>query len=143
MSSDKSKNFMNKTFTFVLAFSVIGVVFTSCNTEEETPTPLSQWQLIELLADPGDGSGTFQPVTSNKIIGFYDDSTLICNGNLCQLGGESTPTTSGTYSLTDSTISPTGCPVSIFPLTFEMEGDNLILNYPCIEACREKYVQID
>lgn len=133
-----------KTF-FAQLFSILifCLIITSCNNENENPVLVGEWILIEQLADPGDGSGTFQPVNSSKTLEFYSDSTIVCNGQMCQLSTESSPQTNGTYSPTFHTITPENCPVSFFPLTYEMQGQYLILNYPCIEACREKYEQVD
>ena len=43
--------------------------------------------------------------------------------------------TSGVYSLEGSTLSLPNCN----KLNFEINGDELIINYPCIEPCRLKY----
>lgn len=34
------------------------------------------WQLTAVLADPGDGSGTYQPVSSQKTLTFCMDGTF-------------------------------------------------------------------
>lgn len=55
-----------KTFLLLVA----GVLF-SCN-NDDNPNPnlylIGTWNLIEVLADTGDGNGTFQPVDSNQTI---------------------------------------------------------------------------
>lgn len=35
------------------------------------------------MADPGDGSGTFQPVESDKTIEFKNNGSVITNNSLC------------------------------------------------------------
>ncbi|MFM1876136.1 MAG: hypothetical protein RL266_1873 [Bacteroidota bacterium] len=116
----------------------------SCNTEEEEPQLIGQWHLIEQLADPGDGSGTFQPVVSDKMIEFFEDGSLVSNGSLCTMAAQAGNGSTGTYSTTDSTISVDNCGFAPpYPMTFELQGGFLILNYPCIEPCREKYEQVD
>jgi hypothetical protein len=119
----------------------------ACNTETpEDPDDglTSKWQLIEQLADPGDGSGTFQPVSSQKTVSFYEDESVVCNGSLCYMTTNVGNGTSGTFSAQDSTILVSGCDFSPpFPLTVEMVDGYLVLNYPCIEPCREKYEQIN
>lgn len=120
------------------------VLFSSCKKEEDgNPDLQHSWKLIAVLADPGDGSGTFQAVSSDKTVSFFLDGTVSSNGSICTMGTEVGTGSTGTYSVADSTINVDGCPVAHFPLTFEMQGANLILNYPCIEACREKYEPID
>lgn len=98
---------------------------------------IGKYRLIEILADPGDGSGTFQPVSSNKTIYFYNDNTVTSNGELCLMYIESNSSTFGTYSIADSTINSGNC-----MLTFEIIDEELIIIYPCIEACRAKFLKL-
>ena len=102
---------------------------------------VSKWALIEILADPGDGSGQFQPVSSDKTVEFFQDGTVTSNGSICTMGTESTSGSSGTYSEVDMTIDVVDCTGGHIPLSYEMDGSFLILNYACIEPCREKYEQ--
>jgi len=95
---------------------------------------IGEWKLIELLADPGDGSGVFQPVNSNKIIEIYNTGVIISNGDLCTMSIDANVPSSGTYSMIDSTINAANC-----ELTFEVDGNDLIVYYPCIEPCVAKY----
>ncbi|MGB0177658.1 MAG: lipocalin family protein [Owenweeksia sp.] len=95
------------------------------------------YQLKEVLADPGDGSGTFQPVTSSKTITFTTNGTVSSNGDLCNMSVDSNTPTSGTYSLADSSITVTNC----MKLYFEVSGNELIINYPCIEPCRARFTK--
>lgn len=103
---------------------------------------VSKWQLAEVLADPGDGSGTFQPVTSSKIIEFYDDGSLYSNGSICNISIESNSNFYGTYSSQNLTIESSQCQQQAFTTTYEMTQTTLIINYPCIEPCAEKYTKI-
>jgi hypothetical protein len=126
-------------FVFLVVF---GIISSSCNTKEETPTIVSKWHLIEMLADPGDGSGQFQPVTSDKIVEFFEDGTITSNGSICIMGTENTSGSTGTYDSTTMTIDVDDCTGGHVPLSYEMDGSYLILNYACIEPCREKYEQV-
>ena len=121
----------------------VALVLLSCNDDEiVAPELIGTWQLSEVLADPGDGSGTFTPVESNRTVTFLssgkvESSESLCPGEISQGKGI------GIYSLQDSTIIAT-CPdqeISI-NMTFTIEEANLILIYPCIEACAEKYVKV-
>lgn len=122
--------------------------FTACEDDDAaTPTGiLGTWELAEQLADPGDGSGTFEVVDSDREITFISDSTYTANGVICEFtteSGTSTPTT-GTYSLSSGEMKPGDCrnvPPQATVLTLEFVGDELILNYPCIEPCRHKYTR--
>ena len=111
-------------------------IMSSCS-QDETTQLIGKWKLIERLLDPGDGSGTFQPVNSNKIIEFHSDSTITSNGEICTYGMESDSTTTGTYSLVDFTISSSNCT----NLSFELNGNDLIINYGCIEWCKAKFLK--
>jgi len=128
--------------TYVILVLTIALV--SCNTEEEGPQLVSKWHLIEQLADPGNGSGTFQPVSSQKTIEFLEDGTLTSNGSLCNMEVQVGNGSSGIYNNSDSTIIVEDCGFAPpYPMTFEMQNGFLILNYPCIEPCREKYEPVE
>lgn len=101
---------------------------------------IGKWSLIEVLADPGDGSGSFHAVQSNKIVEFHSDGTITSNGAICDMSIESSNATSGIYSIADSTISSTDCNYQM-KIKFEKNGSLLIINYPYDEPCRAKYVK--
>ena len=124
---------------------LIGLLFSSCSKEEESNTNngqlVSKWQLIEQLLDPGDGSGTFSPVTSQKTIELFSNGTWTSNGNLCSLSIDISQSSTGTYSTVDSTITVAICGWSR-DITFEHDNNALILSYPCFEPCQEKYIPL-
>jgi len=124
----------------IILFGILLTVF-SCDKSDDKQIDtdlIGKWALIEVLADPGDGSGTFHPVQSNKIVEFHTDGTITSNGTICDMSIEANETTSGTYSLVDSTISPADCNYPM-KIKFEHSGSLLILYYPCFEPCRIKY----
>lgn len=125
-----------KMYRILSLFLVITAV-AGCNSNDVEL--VSKWRLIEQLTDPGDGSGTFQPVVSSKVVEFWDDQTITSNGSICSMSATTNSASSGTYNESDMQIEVNGCTTQAFPLTYEMEDGNLILNYPCIEPCREKY----
>ena len=66
-------------------FAIATIIFTliSCikNDNEDTTSPLlGTWELKEILADPGDGSGIFNTVNSNKKLTFYSNRKITSNG---------------------------------------------------------------
>jgi hypothetical protein len=131
---------MKKTLALVFAILLLSC---SDNDDQTTDSTLTgKWKLTEILMDPGDGSGTFHPVSSNKITEFHSDGTITSNGSICMASGETNFPGSGTYSLADSTIHSADCAKGL-PLntTFKMEGASLIISYPCDEPCREKYIK--
>ena len=99
------------------------------------------WQLKEQLLDPGDGSGTFLPVESDKTITFLPDGTFTSNGRTCFMGTSIDEGSSGSYDPLNSIITPDGCTL-IIDISYEIQGANLILYYQCIEACAQKYLKI-
>lgn len=127
---------------FIVLF-LAGLLFScSKDTEREADSDLvGKWKLTEMLLDPGDGSGTFYPVSSDKIIEFYADGTVKSNGSICNISTESGNPSEATYSLTDSTIHSSDCPILPNAIRFTMKGSVLILRYPCDEPCQAKLVK--
>ena len=56
-------------------------LFISCNNDDDEVTPVQPisivgtWQLTSQYTDPGDGSGSFQPVVNGKTITVNADGT--------------------------------------------------------------------
>jgi len=125
-----------KYLTILLAFTLTLVSCSNNNNSEKEI--VGEWKLIETLADPGDGSGVFQQIDSNKTIEFFNDNTFTSNGVLCFMSNETTSST-GTYLETESQIFPSDCNNSELSLTYEITSSDLIISYFCIEPCKEKY----
>jgi len=135
---------MNKFNILLLPFALI-LIFTSCKKEEEQE-PIADlvgnWELIEMLADPGDGSGVFEPVVSDRQLSFFADGNLDCVGNLCEFSFFSSgPITTGKYSISTTLITDMSCDEN-YQIAFEVTSDTLILRYPCIEPCQAKYLKL-
>lgn len=127
----------------IILLVCLGLLFACNESDDNQENNLqSKWKLTEVLADPGDGSGTFQPIESDLTIEFYNDGTLKSNGLLCYMALESSEETSGTYSIVDNTISPDNCDHSL-DFTIDSENSRLIISYPCIEPCGLKFVKIN
>jgi hypothetical protein len=123
----------------ILLLAILGLLF-SChkNDEELAPTSLAgTWKLTEVLSDPGDGSGTFQPVSSNKKLVFVSDNKVTSNGQICNFSLESNSSSTASYSQANSTIN-----CSNFVIHYEMVANTLILSYQCIEGCQAKYIKV-
>ena len=128
-------------------FAVVIMILISlgCN-EEETLNPENElfgtWRLTEVLADPGDGSGTFQPTTIDKTMTFAAEGTIFTNLALCPFSSNINKSVTGAYTFEDNrgVITPTDCPD--YTLDFELSESNLIIYLPCIEPCAEKYEKI-
>ena len=128
-------------------FIVSGLLITlfACNKEACEPGDgiVGEWRLVEELMDPGDGSGTFQPIVSDKEIKFNTDGTFEANGDMCGLSNQSGTPNSGTYDTSTETFSPDNC-MSMAPMSYRysITGNTLILTLPCICGCQQKYKRI-
>ncbi|WP_204346604.1 lipocalin family protein [Psychroserpens algicola] len=128
----------------VLTLITVGILCScSKNEDKNSETDLiGSWKLIEVLADPGDGSGTFQPVESEKIIEFTNNETVTTNSSLCEPYSEEI-ITSGSFSLSDNTISTNCQNPNIATLFFELEDEYLILNFISNEGYSQKFQKIN
>ena len=121
------------------AILVILSLFTSCK-KKERDSLTGTWELKEVLMDPGNGSGVFTAVSSDKNLVFHTNGNVNSNGIICDMSIESNTSTSGTYSENDSTIISATCQNLI--IKYELSNDTLILIYPCFEACKAKYIKV-
>ncbi len=125
------------TFTILLALLVL-----SCNKNKhstQTPDDLGTWRLTAIYLDPGDGSGSYQSVSSQKKLKF-DAGLVLSNGQICDMSTDASSSSSANYQLSDSTI--IGCSQYMLgDLRFSITVDTLLVYYPCIEACIAKYIR--
>ena len=128
----------------------LGLLFATLMACDETGSVedlslLGSWQLAEVLADPGDGSGTYQPVNSQKTLTFHTDGTFRSTENMCPGMGNDSRT--GRLNLADSTLLIDNCTwwnsEENASLHIEFDGINLYVLFPCIEPCGEKYRKIE
>ena len=127
-----------------MLFALAHLLSCSSNTVDQvTDNPLvGTWKLMAMYADPGDGSGTFLPVQSDKTITFGANGSFVCSGTLCLPSLDSGWTSRGTYSDTEQTIIPENCDIPA-ELPYELDGEYLIIHFFCIEGCGEKYERMD
>ena len=122
---------------------LIAIISCSKESEENFNNPIiGSWKLTEILSDPGDGSGTYNPIESNKLLTFNVNGSVISNGSLCTMSIETGTWDSGTWSLNDSSIIISDCFDSQLMIYFKLEGKTLELFYPCIEACGMKFIKM-
>ncbi|MBC3846466.1 hypothetical protein H8K90_08750 [Winogradskyella echinorum] len=127
-----------------LSFILICILLVCCNSDDSNSDDaelIGDWRLIELLSDPGNGSGSFNSVESDFIITFLSDGTFTANGDFCNMLDETNSPSTGIYSEIEFTITPDNCENSIpnWNYAFVINGDKLIVNFPCIEPCKVKY----
>lgn len=133
----------------ILSFVIL--IITSCSESETTiniPDKsnssnelLGEWTLIERLVDPGNGSGTFQAVQSDKKIKFLENLQFESSEPLCVLIPSSHELGKGSYTLDPQMLFPDNCDFTS-ELNYQLDNGFLIINYLCIEPCAEKYQRI-
>lgn len=130
-----------KNYVLLLAAALL----LSCNKDKISPDNelIGTWKLIEVLADPGDGSGTFYPVNSEKTITFKTTGEITSNGSLCDMSTDANKSTKGTFSPENYTFRSDDCNNPEYVFNFLIEDNHLIIIYPCIEGCRTKYSKVN
>ena len=130
-----------------LILTVVVLLFSCKNDDDNAPennsSVIGTWKITAIYLDPGDGSGDFEDVTSAKKVSFYGDGTVSSTGSLCEISNSSEMGTSGTYSLTNGSITIPDCANPNYSTSFELIDSNLIISYLCIEGCKEKYVKVE
>lgn len=140
---------LRRTLGFLL---IVLTTVSSCKKEPVDGTlgtnaeEVGTWKLVEQLMDPGDGSGTFQPDSSNKTVIFSSNGNIYCNGALCTMDEVVvnpplwTTDPIGTYDMTTQSLYIESC-VTIGGMSpsYYLENGHLIIRYPCIEPCLQKF----
>lgn len=119
--------------------------FLSCsnnNFDESKIELVGSWKLIEVLADPGNGGGTFQAVNSNKTIEFKNDGIVMTNTSLCEPHSDEI-IRSGSYSLSDGIITTNCQNPNIATISFELVNQFLILDFISNEGYSQKFQKVD
>lgn len=126
----------------------------SCSSDDNKPKDntglIGKWKLTEQYLDPGDGSGDFQYIDSDRVITFLSDGTVEINGQLCFMASEVGDLETGDFLLItdsdtqyDGEIIPNKCSSRSVKVYFDLPvSGNLILWYQCIEACAQKFKKI-
>ena len=129
----------------ILLLSIV-LIFVGCSDDEgdNTVELLGEWALVEIYADPGDGSGDFVPVESELRIQFNSDDSVNSNGNLCFFSANLVEPGNYVYDYETetNTINGLNCSVTFEPLSFEIENNRLFVSYPCIEPCVMKFSKV-
>ncbi|SFU66384.1 hypothetical protein SAMN05216480_11228 [Pustulibacterium marinum] len=143
-------------FSFILLFS--------CKDKEDEvmlccDVPIEglegSWKLIQIFSDPGDGSGSWNNVESDKTLSFSDANDMVSsNGSVCNVTMDTDESSSANFVFSPEdetntygtiTLSNTNCTsAEELNITYNFENsETLTLYYPCIEACGARYVKID
>ncbi len=131
----------------IIGLCILFLSMLSCNDDDNQPNVLTSdvvgsWNLKAVYADPGDGSGDFQPVDSDKVIEFMANGEFSSNANLCYIFSDVGEASSGVYSEENTTLMISGCDISPTTVNYEIIDSELIVSYFCIEGCLEKYEKV-
>ncbi len=129
----------------ILIASVVAIMI-SCSKDSNdngNAELLNSWLLVEQLLDPGDGSGVFVPVDSDKTIEFLANGTVVSNGSLCFVKSITGSASISVFDSTEKYIIPGDCIGPDSKLTYEVIDDKLLLYYPCFEPCVQKFVKLE
>ncbi len=148
-------NQLKKVMKNLLLSSIIIGILLSCSNDDESknvvnPQLIGKWKLIETFLDPGDGSGTYQSIESEKTIEFFNNGTFAISGSLCKLSTSVGEITMGIvseskYSDRNILISNEECDPDNSTAEYRLSIDNsdLIVSYTaCIEGCGLKYQKL-
>jgi hypothetical protein len=123
---------------FRLALSLFTFLLFSCNKMESAnanEAVAGTWKLVETLADPGDGSGTWQPAT-----GTAQTYLLFYNNGL--IGGNAFPEARNYTVMNDTTVKFTYADGTFINYTYALSETTLVLSGGgCIEACGAKFIR--
>lgn len=130
-----------------LKLILLALFLISCRQDLDETNIIGTWKLTAQLSDPGDGSGKFLPVNSNRTVTFKKNGTYVSNGSFCYMNTEANQNSDGTYvySSAEKTLN-TICVTTGFTLPpvnkINIENGNLIVYYDCIEPCAQKFTKI-
>lgn len=132
----------------LLMFAVVGLFAcekSDSNEDEQNDLSTESWVLTEEYYDPGDGSGEFQTTTKSLSISWDEDNSFTATGNLCSLSLDNESTSEGTFNIATEEIFVTNCngaAENTFTLTYALNGNELLVYFPCIEPCVLKFQKV-
>lgn len=134
--------FPDKMVISAARYVLLALLLCGCRSDDNAVSPSAiegRWILTEILSDPGDGSGVFMPVESDKELLILDDGTYTSNADVCSFGTRSGPSSSGLV-LEDEIGFYIDCEWPFpNPLRLSRDGSSLILAFSCIEPCLQKF----
>ena len=138
-----------------IGFAILTILFFACSDSDDTitladnPELSGTWLLVEQNLDPGDGTGYFKKVDSDKTIQFLADGIFRSKGELCELNAASGPETFGKFIINDTLtkekypfenyLLQDGCDFENYRIGIHLDGSSLILTYLCFEGCSQKF----
>jgi hypothetical protein len=137
-----------KLFLNIIALGIF-VTIVSCKKNNNAEGPyndsiIGKWKIIEVYADPGDGSGKFRKTDSKKSLEITSDSIFVKNGNVCNININTQREEKSSYViLSNNTRQVLKADICSTDLNIKVEKGILTIYYSCIEGCGEKFVRID
>ena len=123
-----------------LLFLLFALRCSSVSEEDSGKELEGMWRLNGYTIDPGDGSGMFKEVESDKLIYFYSDRSFIANTKMCFAQDERANITEGKYDPVAGILQARGCNGKEFnQLNYSIEGEYLYVYYVCREGCVERF----
>lgn len=119
---------------------LVSAYLLSCSSTKNTAI-LGTWKLTEQRLDIGDGNSTFNKIESDKTFTFLADGTVTSNGAICFMTQMREAQTSGVYDALTKVLSSKDCPKTDLKIRYEIKDGILIISYPCMEPCQQKYVK--
>lgn len=133
----------------ILWIYCISISFLSCEKSKSTDfgssSIVGKWKLIEVYADPGDGSGKFTKVEGGKILEFSSDGEVSTNASLCSMISNGFLKETSSYIIKQTsdnknTIKIEKCPTYC---SYDLRGNQLTIYYPWgNEGYGERFIRI-
>jgi hypothetical protein len=128
-----------------LLFAIAFLLF-SCGKEETPELTLTElegtWLLTEVLFDPGDGSGEFEPSDAGFEITLRADNTFEANFHVCRIFEQGDRRNGDFVRIAEEELLISCNEQLLNSIQGRLEEGNLILYYPCIEPCIYKFRKV-
>ena len=127
----------------IVAFALLSVASVACDRDDEplvaAPGEIAgEYLRVESYVDPGDGSGTYAPVASERRITVAPDSTFASNQDLCQFG-EGGDASTGRFDA-EGRVTMDDC--AFGPAEMSFRDGVLEVAYFCFEGCGDRYRRV-
>ncbi len=119
--------------TYLIAIIILVVISISCNKNNAKTGLIGKWKLTEALYDPGDGSGQWTAPSQTTIIEFTSRGIIKYNNNKPSVN----------YKVLSDYILEISSSSNTISISYELNGNRLMLRPPCIEGCGERYIRLD
>jgi hypothetical protein len=139
-----AKNVFVKSGILVMVISLL--MLSACSKDRLDPLDQNSlygsWKLIEVLLDPGDGSGQFVPSDTGEQLILERDQTYLSNWEPCNPGAGAGETFRGTFTVPEPGSFVISCEsAQVSSVTGSLQNGFLIISYGCTEPCLYKFLK--